>query len=74
LYLNKSRKLRSRKLFNNQKSLKKATAPALMEVASHTFLYGYNGQQETAPKKTQSYMDYFVIFMPQKSIYAVFQK
>ena len=45
-----------------------------MEVASHAFLRGYNGQRETAPKKTQSYMDYFVIFMPQKSIYAVFQK
>jgi len=54
--------------------LKKANALALMEVASHAFLRGYNGQQETAPKKTQSYMDYFVIFMPQKLIYAVFQK
>jgi hypothetical protein len=73
-----------------KKSFKKATALALMEVASHAFLRGYNGQQETAPdyftyfifsyvfserclplssqwhKIIQSYMDYFVIFMPQK--------
>ena len=58
----------------NKKSLKKSTALALMEVASRAFLRGYNGQQESAPKKTQSYLEYFVIFMPLKSIYAVFQK
>ena len=30
--------------------------------------------KRTAAKKTQSDTDYFVIFMPQKSIYAVFRK
>jgi hypothetical protein len=38
-------------LIIRQKSLKKATALALMEVVSHAFLRGYNGQQEIAPKK-----------------------
>jgi hypothetical protein len=28
----------------------------------------------SSKKKTQSYTDYFAIFMPQKSLYAVFQK
>lgn len=32
-------------LIISQKSLKKATALALMEVASHAFLRGYNEQQ-----------------------------